>query len=102
MEWAQGVYPFLSVVRGWFPSWGEVLDRLGYQWCFPVFVVSPVRVCPIGFEVSFVFCVFLPFEPAPVSTHCQGVMIVVCLCILCTPVGSPQRFPVSFGTKASP
>ena len=71
MEWAQGVYPFLSVVRGRFPPWGEVLDRLGYQWCFPVFVVSPVGVCPIGFEVSFVFCVFLPFEPAPVFTHCQ-------------------------------
>ncbi len=71
MEWAQGVYPFLSVVGGWFPSWCEVLDRLGYQWCFPVFVVSPVRVCPIGFEVSFVFCVFLPFEPAPVFTQCQ-------------------------------
>ena len=74
MEWAQGVYPFLSVVRGWFPPWCEVLDRLGYQWCFPVFVVSPVRVCPIGFEVSFVFCVFLPFEPAPVFTHCQVCM----------------------------
>ena len=71
MEWAQGVYPFFSVVRGWFPPWCEVLDRLGYQWCFPVFVVSPVRVCPIGFEVSFVFCVFLPFEPAPVFTQCQ-------------------------------